>query len=80
MEGFYVWVSAGVSLYVWLYGIVDGTEWHVAGFLYDELSFTEIPGWFEIIWLLMSVQMKYFNNAHYFFILLTRVFMVHFRT
>ena len=40
LAGFCVRVRVGVSLYVGLYGTIDVTEWHLAGFLYDVLSFT----------------------------------------
>ena len=35
LAGFYVWMSAGVSLYVWLYGTIGGNERHEVGFLDD---------------------------------------------
>ena len=65
MAEFFVQVPAGVYSYVQSYGTVDGTEWHMAGFSYDVLSFMERRGWFLIILLFMSVQIKHLNNARY---------------
>ena len=48
------------------------------GFLYDVLSFAERRRQFTIIWLFMSIQIKYLNNAQSFSIRLMQVFVLHF--
>ena len=62
LAGFYVPIRVVVSSYLLFYGTVDITEWHEVVFSDNVLSFTERRGWFAIIWLFVSIQIKYLNT------------------